>query len=160
MVTVQIAGPSDAATMARLNGWVHALHTEAEPDAYRDLDPAWLAEQLARSLEEGRERAWLASNDGEAIGMLRCEHKTRQATPYAHARAYVEVHELVVTPSARRRGVGALLMQHAETWAGELGVEVQLSCRAFNHDARHFYEASGYEVVQVRFRKRPPPHLD
>ena len=38
--------------------------------------------------------------------------------------------------------------------AAELGVDVQLSCRAFNEGARRFYEQAGYEVVQLRLRKR------
>ena len=70
-----------------------------------------------------------------------------------HGRACVET--LVVAPEAEGRGVGAALMDHAETWARAHGlIEVSLDVFAGNARARAFYERAGYRPDHIRLVKR------
>jgi ribosomal protein S18 acetylase RimI-like enzyme len=146
---IREAGPEDAAAMAELNQWVHTLHVDAEPESYRPLEPTVAAETMATALREGRERVWIAWREDEAVGMVRCEEVHRHGTAHKHPRHYVEVHELVVKPTTRRHGLGLALMETAEKWGSEVGVEVQLTCMGFNEAALRFYD-----VAHVRYRKR------
>ena len=63
---------------------------------------------------------------------------------------------LVVDRDARQRGVGRLLMEHAERMAVAEGCEfVELTSAADRADAHAFYRGIGYETNSLRFRKLP-----
>ena len=154
-LVIREAVSDDAEEMAVLNSYVHTLHVDAEPDVYRPIDPAVVTERMREELTSGSVRAWLALDDrSRPVGMVRAREVTRDATMYGHARHFVEVDELSVAPAARRTGAGRQLMAAAEGWAGQLGVEVRLSCRSFNDGAQRFYASLGYEPMLVRYRKR------
>jgi ribosomal protein S18 acetylase RimI-like enzyme len=57
------------------------------------------------------------------------------------------IHRLAVSESARRRGVGTLLMQAAEAGLARLGCpKVNLQIRSANASVIAFYRSVGYEV--------------
>lgn len=70
-------------------------------------------------------------------------------TFFANGRvAWVE--EIMVSEALRRQGIGQLLMQEFEAWAGARGCKlVALATRR----AASFYQALGYEESAVYFRK-------
>ena len=56
-----------------------------------------------------------------------------------------EIHGLVVTDAARGNGIGAALLQAAETWARERGATgLRVRSRVERERAHHFYERAGY----------------
>jgi len=58
--------------------------------------------------------------------------------------------ELVVAPTARRRGVAGRLVAEVEAWARSRGLHrVTLDTGAANHPARELYERLGYTAEQV-----------
>ena len=66
----------------------------------------------------------------------------------------VRVTALVVDRRARRRGVGKLLMQHAEQVGSAAGCEfVELTSAMDRAEAHAFYRNIGYEPNSLRFRK-------
>lgn len=69
-----------------------------------------------------------------------------------HPRAYVEI--LVVAAEAEGRGVGRVLMDHAEHWGREHGChEVVLDVFANNPSAIAFYERIGFAPDHLRMSK-------
>jgi N-acetylglutamate synthase-like GNAT family acetyltransferase len=62
----------------------------------------------------------------------------------------VEVAGLVVREGARSGGVGGVLMEAAEAWAGELGVaEVRLRSNVLRGRAHSFFERRGYRASKT-----------
>ena len=66
----------------------------------------------------------------------------------------MRVTALVVDCRARRRGIGKLLMDRAESLASTAGCEiVELTSAATRAEAHAFYRSIGYEPNSLRFRK-------
>lgn len=62
---------------------------------------------------------------------------------------YIE--DLIVTATARGRGVGRQLMQAVRRWVAAQGVQtIELHVWETNTGARHFYESLGLQTVQRR----------
>ncbi len=85
---------------------------------------------------------WVAEELGETVGFVVARRVASE----------LEVLNLAVEPSARRRGVGAALLREAIEWGTTFQAEKAfLEVRVSNLAAIRFYERSGFEV----FRRRP-----
>ena len=72
---------------------------------------------------------------------------------YYERHAYV--YDLVVSESARSKGYGGLLMDHAEDLASREGCRyVALACGREREGALRFYEGRGYERPGYSMRKK------
>lgn len=136
-VTIRPARATDAVALFPL---VHDFATsfEPEPDAFAAAFHELLATPHASLL--------VAVHDDQLVGYLLGFVHT---TFYANGRvAWVE--ELMVQSSARRQGVGRLLIQIFETWAVDQAARVvALATRR----AAPFYTAIGYEESASYFRR-------
>ncbi|WP_337795855.1 GNAT family N-acetyltransferase [Actinopolymorpha rutila] len=66
--------------------------------------------------------------------------------------AYVA--DVVVTSDLRRRGIGTLLMRHAERWARDRGaVTITLNVHSGNSAALALYEQEGFRRTQITMRR-------
>ena len=80
-----------------------------------------------------------------------------QAMYLLEAETRAEIWGLVVAETARRTGVGRMLVEAAEEWAVMRGLDVMsLRSNVLRLDAHAFYEQLGYKVVKTQnaFRKR------
>ena len=71
-----------------------------------------------------------------------------------------EILGLVVSPDARRAGIGRALVAEAERWAGSLGAEVvAVRSNVAREESHSFYPALGYENTKTQrvYRKRLNP---
>ena len=85
------------------------------PLAAEDAAAYW--DSVAAALEAGGKRLWIARADGGGIaGTVQLD-----LTGQANGRHRAEVIRLMVTSSARRRGIGRALMEAAEAEARTLG---------------------------------------
>jgi GNAT superfamily N-acetyltransferase len=69
----------------------------------------------------------------------------------------VEINGLIVSPEARRRGVGRALVSRAEEWALQVGAEaIVVRSNVQRIESHAFYPALGYDVskTQTVYRKR------
>lgn len=83
---------------------------------------------------------WVAEESGGIVGFL-----IAQKTPFSS----VHIVTIDVVEEARRRGVGAALMDATETWARGLGANrVSLETAEDNHAAQAFYEKRQYAKVR------------
>ena len=114
-------------------------------------DPIWLAFRARVADIAGRDRVasvYVATEGGHILGSVTLEVDGRLAdednpAPLAPDEAHVRL--LAVTPTARRRGVGACLMSHCASVARQRGkARLTLNTSEGNVTAHHFYEAIGF----------------
>jgi GNAT superfamily N-acetyltransferase len=139
--TVRAARAADAERIAVLSGQLGYPATSTEVRA-----------RLQR-LEGDDEHAALVAvaPDGELVAWLHVHlvHLLELDTQ-------AEISGLVVDDAWRRRGVGALLMRHAEQWAREQGCKtIRLRSNVIRERAHRFYDRLGYELQKTQkvFRK-------
>ena len=107
-------------------------------------------EQIAELGKTGSDPIFLAVADGQVLGLL-AAHLCRMLQ---YASAIVPVTALVVDAQAGRRGMGKLLMEHAERMGSAAGCEfVELTSAMDRAEAHAFYRSIGYEPNSIRFRK-------
>jgi ribosomal protein S18 acetylase RimI-like enzyme len=112
------------------------------PEAMLASIHGWLDESLAGV-------AFVAAEGEMIVGFVTVterKHFTGVAEAY--------VGELAVTEEAEGRGVGRALMDGAEAWARERGLErISLDTGAANDGARGFYARLGYTETDIRLSK-------
>ncbi len=92
--------------------------------------------------ESDADRIWIATLDGDAIGLLTA-HLYTPAPTFAEA-LMVYVDDLYVAPPARRRGAAGLLLDEARAWAyGAGATELRAGVLAANPAARAFWTRQG-----------------
>lgn len=104
-------------------------------------DISYSQDEIAGFIAYRGSRTWVAEEGGAIIGFLIAN---RQRGKEGH------IITIDVVESSRRRGVGSKLMDAAEQWAREQGMEIIcLETAVDNLPAQQFYKARGYR----QFRK-------
>lgn len=93
-------------------------------------------------------------NDNDKItGFIHAEKSKTPPYPAVVAHEYVEIIDLIVLQSYRRKGIGSLLMNEAKNWGKSLGLEyIELLVLEKAESAKKFYEQEGFEVVSQTMR--------
>lgn len=152
-MNIRPAARSDPPTLSRLSMDVQRLHAEHHPGIFKqpeseDYAVSFFEEMLA----DPTIHAFLAEENGDALGYILCKLVERPETPFTFATHTLLINQISVRLGARRHGVGALLMQQAEVLAKELKVErIQLDSWGFNLNAHVFFERMGYQKFDFRF---------
>lgn len=117
-----------------------------------------------------RHRLFVWGRPGTVFGYLDCGPAASLIVGADDAREVGEVFELYVDPSAAGRGGGTRLLEAAEAWLTEVGLdELELSVLDRNLAARTFYERHGWSdsgarlprelttetIVEARYHKGP-----
>lgn len=98
-------------------------------------------ESAYRHLGSAHENAWVAEHDGALSGFL----VARLIAPE------MEILNLAVDASLRRKGIGTALLRHALLSGSQDGFcKVFLEVRSSNKEARSFYEVHGFVPAGVR----------
>jgi GNAT superfamily N-acetyltransferase len=145
-IKTRIASPEDSPALARLNATFNESRLPAEHYATRLADPNRVDTPI------------LAEMDGAVVGFA----NLRILRPVFYEETYAELTELFVVETARRRGIGRLLLVHAESLATEAGAEEMIILTDFyNHAALELYRAMGYQHHDIGLGKKlekPTPH--
>jgi GNAT superfamily N-acetyltransferase len=131
----------DAAAVAALTSQLG--YPSSETDIKRRYD-------LIKDRSEGRLIVAHEIN-GDVVGWIHV-----QALCLLEADLRAEIWGLVVADSVRGSGAGRLLVEAAESWAVERGLDIMgVRSNVIRRDAHAFYEHLGYEVVKTQkaFRK-------
>ena len=103
------------------------------------------------NLDKGREKVFVAEVNGIVAGYV---HAEKYQTLYFEP--MINILGLAVSAEFRRRGIGRMLLKHAERWANEEGIhKIRLNSGGSRKEAHSFYRAMGYnnEKGQIRFIK-------
>ena len=134
--SVRVARESDANDLASLTGQL----------GYQ-VKPPELRSRLSRILERSDQRFLVAEDQRQIVGWLHAS-----VVEHVEADPFVVVSGLVVDKSCRRRGIGRMLMESAETWAKERHCSVvRLRSTAARTGAHQFYERLGYKNIKTQY---------
>ena len=132
-LTIRQAGHADAHTIARLSS-----------ELGYPADDRQMEERIEVLKASSDDAVLVAEVDGHTVGwthvtVLRgLEHDPR-----------AELHGLVVSEERHGEGIGRALMDAAETWAREKGMDIlRLRTNTVRKGAHAFYERLGYEKVK------------
>lgn len=138
-IHVRPAAEADAAAIAALMG-----------ELGYDSTPEQVRARLARVAGDDDYAAYVAEADGEVLGFLGLQ----RGWVYEHDRPYARLTALVAAERARRRGVGARLVEFADGWARERNAFVlMLTTNVRREDAHRFYEALGFSRTGYRYAR-------
>ncbi len=151
---VRVATESDTESLAQLFAHVQALHRDALPWEFIDPDVLAAEHSFAQQMTDPEVLVLLAYRDEEPIGYLLGKELHRQANLFTAATSFFHVHQMAVTPDARRSGVGRALMGAAEAEAAKRGLAgVRLNTWAFNTSAHRFFERLGYAPYNIAMQR-------
>jgi [ribosomal protein S18]-alanine N-acetyltransferase len=100
---------------------------------------------------QGEMAGWVGEEELSIVGFLVARRVVNE----------IEVLNFAVSPNARGRGIGAMLLQETLTWGKTLGaVQAILEVRASNAAALRFYEGHNFQIVGRRTRYYNEPTED
>lgn len=105
------------------------------------VTPESIADSLAKILADTDRTALLITDEARPLGMaiINIVHKLPKKE--------VRIDEVVVSQTARGRGLGTVLIQACETWASEHDADViEFTSRASREAANHLYQKLGYQI--------------
>jgi GNAT superfamily N-acetyltransferase len=115
--------------------------------------PRTIAERLNRLLSQGDYLITVAQSEtGDICGWVQAYHSEA-----LESGARVEILGLIIAESARRRGIGRLLVASVESWAKHMGVQAVVVRSNIKREESHvFYQALGYRPTKTQnvYRKQ------
>jgi ribosomal protein S18 acetylase RimI-like enzyme len=153
---VRAALEADLDALMQLCEVVQSLHAALYPGDFPPaVDPPVLRSYFQTRLASPTSAVAIAEADRVPVGYVSFDVQMLPATPFRAAWPRVYVHQIVVAPAARRRGIATALMRHVEQRAAAEGIdEIVLNTWAGNVDAQHFFPAEGFTPLIVTLRKK------
>ena len=120
-------------------------HIEAVPQFFRKMANKQREQELDSIFADENAVLFVAEKNAAILGYIHLALKEAEDLPLLQPRRYVKVRDLAVAGKYQRSGAGRVLMQVAEDWAKERGVDtVELNVWEFNRGAFEFYQKMGY----------------
>jgi GNAT superfamily N-acetyltransferase len=141
--------PSEISQSAILVRPIQTGDAEVAADLALQLGYSRSAEAIGAWIQSMRDRAgqatFVASLDNHVVAWIEVSVQQHlQSEPYAL------ITGLVVRDGLRGRGIGRLLLRHAEQWAWDHGVQtVRVTSRSTREDAHRFYRQDGYKDTKL-----------
>lgn len=155
VLTIRQAAAGDLPALGRLGA--HLVERHHGFDAKRFMAPRPQAAEgyarfLGSRLTEADTRVLVAECDQRVVGYV---YVTVEPMSWADLRdACGFVHDVVVDPAARHRGVARALMQRAFDWLTQQGApRVVLMSAAANAEAQRLFEGLGFRRTMIEFTR-------
>lgn len=151
-IRIREATVDDLPQLAALQVEINDVHVEALPHIFRSVVADPQTEAFLRPLvEDEGTTLFVAEEAGHLAGFVAVRMVDAPDTPIHVPRRWVSLDTVVVAQAFRRRGIGAMLVEHVHAWAQAQGVDyVDLTVFEFNNAASAFYEKLGYLTVSRR----------
>lgn len=141
-----------------LRGW-EDIPAWARNPSYHQHRQAWMQtsqpslflEDLEESLEDERTAGEIWEEDGRPVGFLWLVFHDMEGTDLTFA----EVRSLVVSTAHQRRGIGGMMLRHAEQEAARRGAtSLRCAMALDNEAARAMHEKQGFAVATYQYEKK------
>jgi GNAT superfamily N-acetyltransferase len=120
--------------------------TELTQQLGYDVAASALAPRLTRILSRSDQQLFVAEVDGTLAGWIHAI-----VAEYLEADVFLVIGGLVVDRRHRRRGIGRVLIEHAEAWGLQRGCRlVRVWSSVARRGAHRFYEGLGYVKVKTQ----------
>ena len=161
-IRIREATAHDIPELAALQVEINDVHVQALPHIFRTIVADAQTEAFLRPLvEDEGTHLFVAEAAGRLAGYVALRLVDAPETPIHVPRRSVSLDTVVVAHAFRRRGIGAMLVEHVHSWAKDRGVNyVDLTVFEFNDAARAFYEKLGYVTVSRRMGRVLPNSHD
>jgi len=143
-VKIRKANVDDATSIALLGTNIQRKHHESRPDWFKPADEAATVDMYRATLMNPAVTVYIAEEGKNAIGFVVAVVHQRPDTPMGWTQIILEVDQIGVAPSARRRGVGHELFHAVRELADQVSANrIGLTTWSFNVEAHRFFEAEG-----------------
>lgn len=154
-IVVRSATPADLPRLGRLGALLVETHHDLDPRRFlptRDRMPADYAAFLVEQMRAAHVVLLVAEDHGDVLGYA---YAAVEGHDYMALRGPAGVlHDLVVEPAYRGRGIGRKLLDAALAALATLGApRVVLSTAAGNDSARRLYERAGFRPTMIEMTR-------
>jgi GNAT superfamily N-acetyltransferase len=153
-LTIRPAVASDTQVLAELHSHVHTLHVANSPQHFKPVAHDDVVAWFNEVIEKPTARIWIAEEEGVPLGYVCTFRHEREENIFSHARRWMEIDQVAVSPQRRRSGVGRALIEHVLRSAYSEGfVDVELTTWAFNSDAVAAFRSLGFAPKYSRYAR-------
>ena len=154
-VTIRPARPADLPAIGRLGALLVKTHHDFDPARFIAPTPATpegYANYLGTQLMEARVVILVAEQEGKVAGYV---YAGLEGMDYMALRGPAgAIYDVVVDPTARRQGVGRLLLDTAVQRLKEMGApQVILSTAAKNEEAQRLFAKAGFRATMIEMTR-------
>ena len=129
MPTVREANIDDARAINELSRY----------SGYNPLTDDVLKDNLETILASKSDKLWIFEKDNQILGWIHAFSANRVASA-----AFIEIGGMVVSPDARREGIGRRLVEQTKQWACEQKQNLRVRCNIKREETHKFYESIGF----------------
>lgn len=146
---IRQAQEKDFEALVRLFIIENKHHASLTPDVVRETDDVFTVQELKDILSDDNQSLLVAEIDGTVSGVLLGHVVHVSSKRWVQSRCYAYVEEIVVAPSARRKGLARALLDTFESWSQNKGATcVELHVWSGNVEAISFYTRTGFRNKQ------------
>lgn len=150
-IQVRAARAADFDGLVALFSEENELHVRLVPAYIQATAQVLTRKELQTFLDSRTCRLFVCEEGDTLLGVIIVSLQETAGLRWNRPRLYGYIEDLIVTASARERGVGRQLMQAAQRWVASQGVQtIELHVWEVNTGARRFYESLGLQTVQRR----------
>jgi len=106
---------------------------------YEYLTVHVLKDNLETILASKSDKLWIIEQEKQVLGWIHAFIANRVASA-----AFIEIGGMVVSPDARRTGIGRRLVEEVKKWAGEQKQNLRVRCNITRKETHRFYESVGF----------------
>lgn len=155
-IIIRPALETDYAAFIALYIEINNFHAAEHPEVFAHIQqPPKTPEEFLSMIHDPSQAVFVAEVEGQVIGWTQVILREAPPLVIMTPRRFGVVDTLVVGAGFRRRGIGRALMERAEEWARQQGIDtLELGVWEFNKGAIALYEELGYRTFSRKMRKR------
>lgn len=146
---ITIRPTTDPILLGTLCEQVQDLHHRMYPELFKPYDRKGITAFFEALLVQDHVKAFVADRNGEIAGHILLLLHDKPESPFAYARKYMELDQILVLKAHRGHKVGEKLVAFAKEYAESLGItRIELNHWTANDGARAFFARSGFRYCK------------
>jgi len=134
----------------------YSLYYKNIPDSYKKTPKDTLPKgTFLNMIEHDDSLVIVAEQNGMVVGMLYAIIEKDEGDEWSNPYRRVSIEEISVLPAFTNQGIGTMLMQKAENWTKEKGINnLTALIYDFNKNATAFYKKNDYKPYSIQMKKK------